>query len=85
MVRGDVTRHGNTTWDLADTPGAYRSAFNVVNARLAVHNEQWEVSVWSKNLGNKHYNAEHIVLLPFAGALFRAAPRQYGAEVSYRF
>jgi len=85
VVRGDFTRQGKTTWDWADTPGAYRSAFNVVNARLAVHNEQWEVSVWSKNLGNKHYNAEHIVLLPFAGALFRAAPRQYGAEVSYRF
>lgn len=85
VLRSDFTRQGKTTWDWADTPGAYRSAYNLVNARLAVRNEQWEVAVWSKNLFDKHYNAEHIVLLPFAGALYRAAPRQYGAEVSYRF
>lgn len=84
-LRADFTRQGKTVWDWADTPGAFRSAFNLVNARLAVRNEQWEVAVWSKNLFDKHYNSEHIVLLPFAGALYRAAPRQYGAEVAYRF
>jgi iron complex outermembrane receptor protein len=85
VARGDFTRQGKTIWDWADTPGAYRSAFSLVNARLAVRNEQWEVAVWGKNLTDKRYNSEHIVLLPFAGALFRAAPRQYGVEVGYRF
>jgi hypothetical protein len=62
------------------------SGFEIeINARIAVRNESWEFAAWGKNLGDESYNAEHIVLLPFLGALYRAAPRQYGLEVSYRF
>lgn len=83
--RADFTRQGRTTWDWVNTPGASRSPFNLINARFAVSNDNWEVAAWSKNLGDKHYNAEHIVLLPFLGALYRAAPRQYGVDLAYRF
>ena len=85
LIHADYQKQGKTTWDWADTPGAYRSAFDLINSRVAVRNEAWEVAVWGKNLGDESYNAEHIVLLPFLGALYRAAPRQYGAEVTYRF
>lgn len=85
VARADYTRQGKTTWDWIDTPGAARSPFDLVNARLALQAEQWEVAAWGKNLGDTAYNAEHIVLLPFAGALFRAPPRQYGLEATYRF
>lgn len=83
--RADYTRQGETTWDWVNTPGAARSSYDIVNARLAVSNDSWEVAAWSKNLGDTSYNAEHIVLLPFLGALYRAAPRQYGLDVQYRF
>lgn len=83
--RADYTKQGKTTWDWINTPGGARSPYDVVNARLAVRNDSWEVAAWSKNLGDTEYNAEHIVLLPFAGALFRAAPRTYGLDVQYRF
>ncbi|MCZ8131152.1 MAG: TonB-dependent receptor [Steroidobacteraceae bacterium] len=84
VARGDHTRQGRTVWDWADTPGASRSAFDLVNARVALRNDSWEFAVWGKNLGDTAYDMEHIVLLPFAGALYRAAPRQYGAEIAYR-
>jgi iron complex outermembrane recepter protein len=83
--RTDFTRQGRTVWDWADTPGGARSPFNLINARFAVKNDNWEIAAWGKNLGDEEYNSEHIVLLPFAGALYRAAPRTYGAEVAYRF
>jgi iron complex outermembrane receptor protein len=85
LLHADYQKQGKTTWDWADTPGAYRSPFDLINARIALRNESWEVAAWGKNLGDESYNAEHIVLLPFLGALYRAAPRQYGLEVSYRF
>ena len=85
VTRADFTRQGRTTWDWADTPGGARSAFNLINARIALKNEAWEIALWSKNLADKEYNSEHIVLLPFAGALWRGAPRTYGLEASYKF
>ncbi|MCS6946988.1 MAG: hypothetical protein NZM12_05170, partial [Steroidobacteraceae bacterium] len=84
-LHADYQRQGKTTWDWADTPGAYRSPFDLINARIALRRNAWEAALWGKNLDDTRYNAEHIVLLPFAGALYRAAPRQYGLELSYRF
>jgi iron complex outermembrane receptor protein len=83
--RADYSRQGETEWDWANTPGAARSAFGLLNARLAVRNDSWEVAAWGRNLTDEVYNSEHIVLLPFLGALFRAAPRQYGIDATYRF
>jgi iron complex outermembrane receptor protein len=85
VSRIDYTRQGRTTWDWANTPGASRNPFDLINARVAIRNQAWEVAVWGKNLGNDIYNAENIVLLPFASAAFRAPPRQYGADVTYKF
>jgi iron complex outermembrane receptor protein len=85
VMHADYQKQGKTTWDWADTPGAYRSPYDLINGRIAVRNESWEFAAWGKNLGDESYNAEHIVLLPFLGALYRAAPRQYGFEVSYSF
>jgi iron complex outermembrane receptor protein len=85
LMHVDYQKQGKTTWDWADTPGAYRSSFDLLNARIALQNEAWQIAAWGKNLTDESYNAEHIVLLPFLGALYRAAPRQYGLEVSYSF
>jgi iron complex outermembrane receptor protein len=85
VTRVDYTRQGRTTWDWANTAGASRNPFDLINARVAVRNETWEVAAWGKNLGNDIYNAENIVLLPFASAAFRAPPRQFGADVTYKF
>ncbi|HYC02175.1 MAG TPA: TonB-dependent receptor [Azospirillaceae bacterium] len=84
-ARVDYNYQGTTYWDWLATPGAERSPYSLVNARLSLGNDQWSVAIWSKNLFDKKYNAEHIVLLPGVGALYRAAPRTYGIEASYRF
>ena len=62
-----------------------RNALETVNGRIAVSNDNWEVALWGKNLTDESYNAEHIVLLPTLGALYRAAPRQYGLDLQYKF
>lgn len=83
--RIDYRHQGETFWDWIATPGAERSSFGLLNVRAALVTDAWSVAIWSKNLNNEKYNAEHIVLLPFAGALFRAPERTYGVDFSYRF
>jgi iron complex outermembrane recepter protein len=39
------------------------------------------VTAWSKNLTNKIYNAEFST----GGFLWRALPRRYGVDVTYKF
>ncbi|NNM00182.1 MAG: TonB-dependent receptor, partial [Gammaproteobacteria bacterium] len=85
--RLDWTFQGETEWDWPNTPNAARSAIDLVNARLGMRKDNWEVAFVGKNLTNTIYNAEHIVLIPAAGigALYRAQPRTYGGEVIVRF
>ena len=54
---------------------------NLVNLRLGVDAERWSVTAWSKNLTNTAYNAEFSP----GGFLWKALPRRYGIDMSYRF
>jgi len=83
--RVDYRYQGKTYWDWVATPGGERSSFSLINARAAIEVNSWMVAVWGKNLNDKKYNAEHIVLLPGIGALFRAPERTYGVDLTYRF
>ncbi len=83
--RFDYRYQGKTYWDWVATAGGERSGFSLINARAAIEADAWSVAVWGKNLNNKKYNAEHIVLLPGIGALFRAPERTYGVDLTYRF
>lgn len=86
FLRADWSYQGETEWDWANTPGAARDSFSLLNLRAAVRNANWEVAIYGQNVLDEIYNAEHIVLIPpVAGALFRAAPRVVGAEAVYRF
>jgi iron complex outermembrane receptor protein len=81
---------GKVYFDAANSSYATRSALNLFNARLALEQEKWTLSVWGKNLSDKHYNSDVIVIfsgdpLPFTQAVFKAPPRTYGVEVSMRW
>ena len=58
-----------------------RNPVDLVDLRLGVENDRWSVTAWSKNLTNEKYNAEFSP----GGFLFRALPRRYGVDFTYKF
>jgi iron complex outermembrane receptor protein len=52
---------------------------------MGLGNDTWEVALWSRNLFNERYNADAVVILPVAHAVFRAQDRSYGVEARYKF
>jgi iron complex outermembrane receptor protein len=78
-VRLDYQQIGRTWWDPYDVTS--RDPVNLVDLRAGLEGERWTVTAWSKNLTNKIYNAEFST----GGFLWRALPRRYGVDVTYKF
>ena len=78
-VRLDYQEIGRTWWDPYDVTS--RDPVNLVDLRAGLEGERWTVTAWSKNLTNKIYNAEFST----GGFLWRALPRRYGVDVTYKF
>jgi iron complex outermembrane receptor protein len=63
-----------------------RDPYQVINLRLALHNDQWNATLWSRNLADKKYLQEIIVAPEFGGAFIHDSQRRsYGIDLSYRF
>jgi iron complex outermembrane receptor protein len=60
---------------------------NLLNLKLGWRNDNWNISVWGKNLTDDEYASQTVVTLPFAGmdAYFLAEPRTLGATVRYDY
>ena len=84
-VRVDYQRLGPQWFDIANTPGSRRSAVDLVNARLNVGSDDWTLSAFGKNVLDKRYNAEAVVVLPELQALTPALPATYGVELTIRY
>ena len=78
-ARIDFQEIGRTWWEPYNTTS--RNPIKLVDLRFALDAETWTVTGWSKNLFNRLYNAEFSP----GGFLFKAQPRTYGVDVSYRF
>jgi iron complex outermembrane receptor protein len=78
-VRLDFNRIGTTWWDPYNVTS--RDPVDLVNLRAGVEGSNWGVTAWSRNLTNKIYNAEFSP----GGFLWRASPRKFGVEVSFKF
>jgi iron complex outermembrane receptor protein len=86
VARLDYSYTGKTYWDWGNTEGSARSAFGLVNARVAYEADSWSVALWSRNLTDKEYNSEVIPIISgLVDALYRAPPRTYGIEFGYRW
>ena len=71
-------------------PGDYsktsRDEFTLLNARLGLTSEHWDITAWSHNLSNKHYLAEIIPAPEFGGSfVHEGLGRSIGLDVNYRF
>jgi iron complex outermembrane receptor protein len=58
-----------------------------VNAKLGWRNDNWDISVWGKNLTDDEYAAQTLTPYPVTDmdAYFLAPPRTYGATLRYDF
>jgi len=82
-----------TIWQVFYGPGieqdfsrAKRDAFNTVNARLALSNENWTFALWGRNLTDEDYLQEVIPAPEFGGSFIHpSALRSYGLDVTYQF
>ncbi|MDT8319784.1 MAG: TonB-dependent receptor [Xanthomonadales bacterium] len=82
-----------TIWQVFFGPGieqdfsrAKRDAYDTFNARLALSNENWIFTLWSRNLGDEEYLQEVIPAPEFGGSFIHpSALRSYGLEVTYQF
>ncbi len=98
VARADMTSTGKTWFSpvqnnqvqsefgTADYSKTERDAFTLFNARLGVRADNWDVTAWSRNIGNKQYLAEVIPAPEFGGSFVSSGTgRAYGVEVGYRF
>jgi iron complex outermembrane recepter protein len=79
VVRLDYQEIGRTWWDPYNVTS--RDPVNLVDLRAGVEGERWTVTAWSKNLTNKIYNEEFSP----GGFLWRALPRRYGVDFTFKF
>lgn len=80
----------NSVQTLFGAPGDYsktsRNAYTVLNARLGMSSDHWDVIAWSQNLTNKKYLAEVIPAPEFGGSFVHAGyGRSLGVDVDYRY
>ncbi|MBS0393688.1 MAG: TonB-dependent receptor [Proteobacteria bacterium] len=80
----------NSVQTLFGAPGDYsrtaRDAYELLNARLGLRGDNWDVVAWSRNLTNKQYLAEVIPAPEFGGSFIHSATeRAFGLDVSYHF
>jgi len=78
-LRMDYQMIGRTWWDPYNVTS--RDPVNLVDLRAGIEADRWSVTAWSKNLTNKLYNAEFSP----GGFLWRALPRRYGVDFTYKF
>ena len=79
LLRVDYRRTGRTWWDVYNT--TVRDPIHLVDARAGVEGASWGLYAFGSNLFNEEYNAEFSP----GGFVFKARPRVYGVEASYRF
>ena len=90
VFNGRWDHTGRIFFDAANSPVARRSPYDLFSARTTYETEHWSLSLWGKNLANKRYNSDVIVIftgnpLPFTQAVFKAPPRTYGVDLSVKF
>jgi iron complex outermembrane receptor protein len=79
VLRLDFQSLGRTWWDPYNVTS--RDPVNLLDLRAGLQADRWSVTAWSKNLTNKLYNAEFSP----GGFLWRALPRRYGLDFTYKF
>jgi iron complex outermembrane receptor protein len=88
-IRGDYVFMGDHYTSFADSrqKDTDYDDRNVFNAKIGWRNEDWNVSIWGKNLNDDEYASVSNPTQRFSGnkAYVLAAPRTFGVDVRYNF
>jgi iron complex outermembrane receptor protein len=84
-ARGEYNRTGRIWYDQRNSANTSRDPVDIVNARLGLQTDRWELALFSRNLFNVHYNSDAVVILPVAHAVYRAPTRSFGVEGRVKF
>ncbi len=95
-VIGTQYHHASGLWGRAEVVGIGRfyhdaqnelpeGSYNLVNLRLGYAWNNFDITLWCKNLLDKHYNNVRFSMTGMGEAAFEGAPRQVGATAAYRF
>lgn len=88
-ARVEYNRTGPMYFDTLNTPGTERPAIDLVNVRLGVENETWGATLYARNLFDKRYNVDGVVLVVPNTTVFnfttKALPRTVGVELKAKF
>ena len=70
----------------SDMSKAERDAYQTVDARLSMSNENWIFTLWGRNLTDNDYLQEVIPSPEFGGSFIHpSTQRAYGVEATYRY
>jgi iron complex outermembrane receptor protein len=83
--RVEYKRFGSVWYDASNLPGSRRDPVDLVDARLGISAETWDLSLWSRNLNDEKYAGETVPLLSIINVPYKAPTRSYGIEGRYRF
>ena len=79
VARVDYQKIGETWWEPYNVTS--RDPVDLVDLRLGVDASNWSLTGWSKNVTDKKYNTEFSP----GGFLWKALPRRFGVDFSYKF
>jgi iron complex outermembrane receptor protein len=83
-ARLDYVRRGDTYFDRANTDLDLQDAYGLVSANVRYEKDNWFVSLYGKNLGDKEYVTGQIINPPFncgCRTVGVGEPRTYGVSV----
>ncbi len=78
-TRLDYQQIGRTWWEPYNVTS--RDPVPLVDLRIGLEGSRWSLTAWSKNLNDHKYNQEYSP----GNFLFKALPRQYGLDYTYKF
>jgi iron complex outermembrane receptor protein len=90
VVRPDLQIIGDTYW--YPDNASVRDPVELLNLRVGLDSARWALTAWARNLTDEEYNAEWSpgpAFFPNPGAtnnfVFKAQPRVWGVDFTYRF
>lgn len=90
ILNGRWDHTGRIYFNALNSPEALRSSYDLFSSRISYETPRWTASLWGKNLADKRYNSDVIVIftgvpLPYTQAVFKAPPRTYGVDFTVKF
>lgn len=88
-LRGEAYYQDDVYFTEWNRPDAYQSSYEQYNASAEYSwNDQWQLSIWGRNLSDEEVMSNNIITAPLYDSLRVGAvlpPRTYGATVTFQF